>query len=46
MTQNKRAADGGPLNVVLLIVSMVVLLGLRWLGLKSGFALLSYEALI
>jgi hypothetical protein len=36
---NKRAADAGTLNVVLLIAALVVLVGLRWLTFKAGYAL-------
>jgi hypothetical protein len=39
MAGNERAADGGTLNVVLLIAALAVLVGLRWLTLKAGYAL-------
>ena len=39
MRHNKRAADGGTLNVVLLVTALAVLVGLRWLTLKAGYAL-------
>ena len=39
MRHNTRAADGGTLNVVLLVAALAVLVGLRWLTLKAGYAL-------
>jgi hypothetical protein len=39
MRHNKPTADGGTLNVVLLVAALAVLVGLRWPTLKAGYAL-------
>jgi hypothetical protein len=39
LRHNRRAADGGTLNLVLLVAALAVLVGLRWLTLKAGYAL-------